>query len=147
MFQLCAFQAGIRTYIRITIPGVWNGKLLFHSTLNIPGQSGFPVVWNWKWKVCFPFHTSSVEFQGNVAFLFTYTVLWYSISQVKEVLYRKNCAVILIVRIVQLNLLHTISISHTDIMRNNFYHVTQSALCMCGCYPQYGLVLAQEWLF
>ena len=44
VFQLCAFQAGIRMYIRITIPGVWNGKLLFHSTLNIPGQSGFPVV-------------------------------------------------------------------------------------------------------
>ena len=41
VFQLCAFQAGIRMYIRITIPGVWNGKLLFHSTLNIPGQSGF----------------------------------------------------------------------------------------------------------
>ena len=40
VFQLCAFQAGIR----ITIPCVWNGKLLFHSTLNIPGQSGFPVV-------------------------------------------------------------------------------------------------------
>ena len=31
------------TYVH-TIPGVWNGKLLFHSTLNIPGQSGFPVV-------------------------------------------------------------------------------------------------------
>ena len=44
VFQLCAFQAGIRMYIHITIPGVWNGKLLFHSTLNIPGQSGFPVV-------------------------------------------------------------------------------------------------------
>ena len=31
VFQLCAFQAGIRMYILITIPGVWNGKLLFHS--------------------------------------------------------------------------------------------------------------------
>ena len=36
-----------------------------------PGQSGFSSgVWNWKWKVCFPFRPSSVEFQGNVAFLF-----------------------------------------------------------------------------
>ena len=75
-------------YIRITIPGVWNGKLLFHSTLNIPGQSGFPVVcgigngkfafhsilpvWNSRGMLhFFSFHTSSVEFQGNVAF---YTV-------------------------------------------------------------------------
>ena len=31
-------------YICITILCVWNGKLLFHFTLNIPGQSGFPVV-------------------------------------------------------------------------------------------------------
>ena len=44
VFQLCAFQAGICMYICITILCVWNGKLLFHFTLNIPGQSGFPVV-------------------------------------------------------------------------------------------------------
>ena len=78
-------------YICITIPGVWNGKLLFHSTLNIPGQSGFPVVCGiGKWKVCFPFHTSSVEFQGNVAFLFTYTVHIYVIVRVLVITLRET---------------------------------------------------------
>ena len=83
VFQLCAFQAGIRMYIRITIPGVWNGKLLFHSTLNIPGQSGFPVVCgigNGK----FAFHSilpvwnsrGILHFFSLIYTVYTYALVW-----------------------------------------------------------------------